>query len=189
MIKKLSYSKYGRLEVLKYVGHKKTNGDTSRRPYFLCRCECGTIKEYNGHNLALGRIKSCGCIGKDKLVLRNSTHNGSATPEYRAYYHAKQRCGNPSNSNYINYGGRGIEFRFNSFEEFLEHVGIRPSMEHSLDRIDTNGHYESGNLRWATDKQQANNRRKRSVQRLHEDLLVAYAKQVTGEYNNGITRL
>lgn len=81
------------------------------------------------------------------------------TPEYRAYQHAKDRCRNPNNNRWAIYGGRGIEFRFDSFKEFYGAVGERPSHAHSLDRIDTDGHYERGNLRWATRSEQAFNRR------------------------------
>ena len=82
-----------------------------------------------------------------------------SVPEYRAYINAKTRCSNPNVPNYKYYGGRGIEFRFKTFEEFIKSVGLRPSAEHSLDRIDVNGHYEVGNLRWATRSEQQHNRR------------------------------
>jgi hypothetical protein len=65
---------------------------------------------------------------------------------------------NPSTGNYHRYGGKGIEFRFDSFEDFLNEVGYKPTPKHTLDRIDSSGHYERGNVRWATMKEQANNR-------------------------------
>ena len=81
----------------------------------------------------------------------------------RTMKNAKQRCTNTSLPCYKNYGGRGIEFRFDSVEQatdwVIEHIGYRPSSKHSIDRIDVNGHYEAGNLRWATSKEQANNKR------------------------------
>lgn len=80
-------------------------------------------------------------------------------PEYAVYSTAKQRCTNPHVKCYPDYGGRGIEFRFASFKEFLAAVGRRPTEFHTLDRIDPDGHYESGNLRWETRKVQAKNRR------------------------------
>src|SRR6267143_733283 len=80
--------------------------------------------------------------------------------EYLAFQNAKYRCTNPDNNSYENYGGRGIEFRFSSFAEFFAEVGSRPSPEHSIDRFpDNDGHYEKGNVRWATIHQQLNNRR------------------------------
>ncbi len=83
------------------------------------------------------------------------------TPEYRAFASAKGRCSSPTHQAWKNYGGRGIEFRFQTFQEFLAGVGRRPSPQHSLDRIDNDGHYESKNLRWATTKEQNRNCRKR----------------------------
>jgi hypothetical protein len=70
---------------------------------------------------------------------------------------AKRRCKN--GKDFANYGGRGIEFRFTGFEQFYAELGPRPSPEHSLDRIDNDGHYEPGNVRWATQSQQQKNKR------------------------------
>jgi len=82
------------------------------------------------------------------------------TPEIRAFYQAKQRCINPNLPEWDNYGGRGIEFRFNTFDEFFAELGKRPSAQHSIDRYpDNNGHYETGNVRWATRVEQQRNKR------------------------------
>jgi hypothetical protein len=84
------------------------------------------------------------------------------TPEYRAWADMKSRCLNPSIKNYPYYGGRGISICkqwIDSFTSFLSDVGFRPSDLHSLDRIDNNGNYQPGNVRWATAKQQTENRR------------------------------
>jgi hypothetical protein len=86
------------------------------------------------------------------------------TPEYDAWIQAKNRCNNYRSENYKDYGGRGIRMWpgwLNNFPAFYKHIGPRPSPKHSLDRIDNDGHYEPGNIRWATAKEQAANKRKR----------------------------
>lgn len=89
-------------------------------------------------------------------------HGMYKTPEYSAWTSMKQRCFNPNKPNFYLYGGRGISVCAEwdaSFEVFYEYIGPRPSNGHSLDRIDVNGHYEPGNVRWATADIQAQNRR------------------------------
>jgi len=94
---------------------------------------------------------------------------GGATPEYQAYNNAKQRCENPKNDHYLDYGGRGIEFRFGRFEDFLAEVGLKPTPKHSLDRKNNNGHYEVGNLRWATKLEQVRNTRNDRAEELEKE--------------------
>lgn len=86
------------------------------------------------------------------------THGLCHLSEYSVYKAAKKRCQNPNCLHYHRYGGRGIEFRFLSFPEFLAAIGPRPDAQHSIDRIDNDGHYEVGNVRWATHKEQCKNR-------------------------------
>lgn len=82
---------------------------------------------------------------------------GKRSTEYVAYKNARSRCVNPNNVNFKWYGSRGIEFRFDSFKQFILHIGKKPDPHLTLDRIDTNGHYEIGNVRWATPAQQVQN--------------------------------
>jgi len=89
----------------------------------------------------------------------NFVHGYSRTSEYQAYHMALQRCTNPENPQWKDYGGRGIEFRFLCFEQFIAEIGPKPSPKHSLDRKNNDGHYGPGNVRWATKKEQAANRR------------------------------
>lgn len=92
-------------------------------------------------------------------VVRHGMHG---SPEYRSYTGAKQRCCNPKNPAYHRYGGRGIEFRFGSFAEFFAALGERPSDGHSVERVNNDGHYESGNVVWADDATQYRNMRSNS---------------------------
>jgi hypothetical protein len=82
----------------------------------------------------------------------------TGTPEYVAWKDLLARCANPNNKYWPRYGGRGIECRFTSFEQFLAVIGCRPTPRHSVDRIDNNGHYEPGNVHWELPKPQARNK-------------------------------
>jgi len=84
-------------------------------------------------------------------------HGMTHSPEYKAFVDAKYRCQNPNIVHYQHYGGRGIKFQFTSFQEFYAEIGPRPSKLHSLDRIENTGHYEPGNIRWATKAEQSRN--------------------------------
>ncbi len=83
------------------------------------------------------------------------------TKEYKAFIHARYRCTNPECDVYMYYGGRGIQFKFETFEQFLVEVGLAPSVEHQLDRKDNDKHYEPGNVHWVTKAAQMTNKRQR----------------------------
>ena len=117
-------------------------------------CVCGEFVLDIPYYLKRGHIKSCGCDNGRVL-----NYLKRMIPERQAFYDAKKRCNNPKNHAYAYYGGCGIKFMFFSFKEFFAELGKRPPGL-SLDRIDNNGHYEKGNVRWATSQQQAENRRK-----------------------------
>ena len=103
-----------------------------------------------------GRVQFAPKVTKRKNP--NFLHGMTKTPTFRSYMHARQRCSNPRHIRYPEYGGRGIEFRFKTFKQFFTEVGSRPDGL-TLDRIEVNGHYEPGNVRWATPTEQAGNRR------------------------------
>jgi hypothetical protein len=119
---------------------------------WVCACDCGKEKVIMGDHLVRGNIGSCGCYSGMR------THGMYKSPEICAYSHAKSRCQNSHTEQYEDYGRRGIKFKFNSFEEFFKELGFRPEGK-SLDRIDTNGNYEVGNVRWATPREQSFNTR------------------------------
>ena len=130
---------------------------------WLWCCSCGNLILSMISNVKRNNTKSCGCLRREISGAKNRTHGCSGqnmTPEYRAYRSAWARCNNPNVKAYPRYGGRGVQFKFSSFEEFLAHVGPKPFPKHSLDRIDPYGNYEAGNVRWADGHTQRINRRK-----------------------------
>lgn len=152
--------------------------ESSKKVTWKCRCDCGNECNAIGNNIVRGKQISCGChkseISRKRLTKHgmasrvNSKGEQTAPParEYMAWQHAKNRCHNPNDRDYDNYGGRGVmmcdEWR-DSFEAFYAHIGSQPKGpdRFSIDRINNERGYEPGNVRWATAKEQANNRRHR----------------------------
>ena len=128
-------------------------------------CVCGTLLFVRANSFWGGHAKSCGCLKREvaaQVAKENcTTHGMSGTPEYDAYTHARNRCNNSEDIGYKNWGGRGIKFLFTSFEQFFAELGNKPEPKYlySVDRINNEGNYEEGNVRWATEEQQANNKR------------------------------
>ncbi len=140
-------------------------GTRQRGAYWLCRCECGTIREVSSATLLHGRSKSCGCLHREVLSELNAKHGGCDSPEYSSWKGMIARCTNADRKGYDDYGGRGITVceRWsgeNGFDNFISDMGPKPSPAHSIDRFpDNDGNYEPGNCRWATEGQQKRNMR------------------------------
>lgn len=166
----LSGQKFGRLTVIEKAGSTKHGAIK-----WLCKCDCGNESIVIGDELRKGKTTSCGCYAKEiaretakkHIAGKNKTHGKAGTLIYKEWSEMKRRCNSPKDDNFKNYGGRGIKVcdRWqNSFEAFYEDVSKLPHFGekgYSLDRINNDGNYEPNNVRWATAKQQANNRRKR----------------------------
>lgn len=149
---------FGRLTVIAFAGRSKMHR------FWKCKCECGGHLVTRSDNLLRGLSKSCGCANLGAAARR--THGQTyprPSPEYYVWSAMIQRCTNPSNRDFGNYGGRGIrvcERWRNSFADFFAAVGLRPSPRHTLDRYpDNDGDYKPGNVRWATYREQAENKR------------------------------
>ena len=176
-IKDITGNKYGRLTVIGF-DHQKGN-----RTYWKCKCDCGNECVRRKDTLTDKKtISSCGCyqkevtadIGKKAAALNRGksnesrkTHGDSKTRFYNIYHGAKARCENPNDTKYYNYGAKGIKFEWNSYEEFkkdmyesyLDHCEKYGEKNTTIDRIDPSKNYCKENCRWATLKEQANNKK------------------------------
>lgn len=153
----ISGKTYGRLKVLQRVG---LSGN--RQIKWKCLCVCGTEKVVRADSLKNGHTTSCGGYNKEQVSKSQTKHGLHGTSEYAIWNTMVQRCTNNNAENYHNYGGRGIcvcdEWK-KSFETFFKDMGPRPSLKHSIDRINNDGNYEPGNCQWSTKHAQDRNKR------------------------------
>lgn len=156
----LAGQRFGRWVVLS-LSNSKIHG----KPAWVCQCNCGNVKAVPGHSLRSGASTSCGCYNREvvaETLRKTATKHGQCnTADYKRWMSMKGRCDFPTHPAYPRYGARGItvcERWRKSFVDYLSDIGPRPSPKHSLDRIDNNGNYEPGNVRWSTYKEQALNR-------------------------------
>lgn len=159
---------YGMLMVIsktQYIKQKnKSNDSYTYTGFVFVKCECGNIKRVRYGLLRSGHTKSCGCYNAALLKNNKRTikHGNSHRDEFLIWNYIKRRCCNINCAAYNDYGGRGITICdrwLYSFDNFFADMGMRPSKKHSIDRYpNTNGNYEPTNCRWATPKQQANNK-------------------------------
>lgn len=141
-----SGQKIGRLQITTYVGGSKWN----------CICDCGFEFVIHSQSITKQKQSRCRyCFYSDKKI-----HGCSGTPEYQAWKHIMERCYDPDDMMYPNYGGRGIKVceRWKNPKFFVDDMGKRPTKWHSIDRINVDGSYEPNNCKWATRKEQNNNK-------------------------------
>lgn len=152
---------FGRLTVISDFS-KASDGQV----VWHCLCICGGVANVRGDLLRKGISKSCGCFSRESASLRRTSHGMTSSPEYKIWVGMKERCHNDTCAGYKNYGARGISVcpEWNvSFEQFYSDIGPRPSINHSVERIDVNGNYEPSNCKWATKVDQARNRRPKNL--------------------------
>lgn len=157
----LTGQRFDRLTVVRREG-SQVYPSGQKQTLYLCQCDCGKEVKVTRRNLISGNTRSCGCLA---LETRTS-HDLWGTKVYKCWDNMRSRCLNPNATGYKNWGGRGIKIHepwIHSFDLFYQYVS---KLEHfgekgySLDRINNDGNYEPGNLRWATRSEQSRNQRR-----------------------------
>jgi hypothetical protein len=185
---------FGRLTVLDLIQNRKT---TYGHRIWRCQCACGAFREVSTNNLRSGNVKSCGCIAKETTVHRSTVHGlyGISRCLGHIYKAIVDRCINPKNKNYYNYGQRGIGI----CKEWIDHPGLfgkwalnngwRKGLE--IDRIDNGGDYCPENCRVVTRKQNARNKRTNRLITINSKTkpLVDWCEEYNMPYNTVWKRL
>ena len=149
--------RFGRWTVVAFYPKRYWRG---RDTVWLCHCDCGTERGVRGFVLRNGESKSCGCLQRELVTKRLTTHGMSKTRAYSIWENMKQRCQNPNSTGYHYWGGAGIGVcdRWQKFENFYADMGEPPDGL-TLDRKDNDKGYSLENCKWSTRLEQVHNRR------------------------------
>lgn len=165
------------------ISHKVPT-KSSYETYWLCMCRCGTVRSLTGRKVRKGIPKMCKrCTVK---------HGKTNTPEHRAWINMRYRVNNPNCAEYPDYGGRGVTIseRWDSFENFFQDMGRRPSPKHSIERINNDEGYSPENCKWGTWAEQSRNRRSRVLITWdgRTQCVTDWSREIFGRKQKGVLR-
>lgn len=153
--------RFGRLVVIA-LHAKATSIKPRHNTLWLCQCDCGNQRIVDGANWATPRMLSCGCHKREQATKHgHASKQRGVTATFRSWVNMRQRCTNPKNPGYKNWGGRGITVcdRWQTFENFLADMGPMPP-RYTIERVDNNGNYEPSNCVWLPKGEQWKTRRR-----------------------------